>query len=278
MNEIISASRRTDIPACYPDRLESWIRAGYVDVTNPYSGAVTRISLDPAAVHTLVLWSKNFTPLLARDRFLRTFRLYFLFTLNDMPGLEPGTPLLADRFCQLNELAARYGSERIAWRFDPIVFRHDGPVTGLDSFARIADQVAGAGVKRLIISFLDFYGKVSRRNGSLNLGMVDPPADAKRDWAARLAELAGSLGIAVESCCEDLSGVPGIAPGGCIDGRLLGKLNGIPASTIKDPGQRKNCRCTVSRDIGSYQTMPCPSGCRYCYANPLMKSMTGDAA
>jgi len=224
----------------------------------------------------MVLWSKNFAPLLVRDSLLRPFRLYFMFTLNDMPDLEPGTPPLADRFRQLSELAARYGSERIAWRFDPIVFRNNKPVTGLDSFSHIAERAAGAGVTRLIISFLDFYGKVSRRNETLRLGLVDPPAEIKHDWAAKLADVSQSLGIAVESCCEDLSGVSGIAPGGCIDGRRLGTLAGIPARIAKDPGQRKNCRCTVSRDIGSYHTMPCQSGCRYCYANPLIKAMAGD--
>jgi histone acetyltransferase (RNA polymerase elongator complex component) len=35
---------------------------------------------------------------------------------------------------------------------------------------------------------------------------------------------------------------------------------------LKDPGQRRECGCIVSKDIGAYGT--CPHMCVYCYANP----------
>jgi hypothetical protein len=269
MRDIISASRRTDIPAFYLDRLLTWIAAGRATVANPFSGAVSTVDLSPDAVHTIVLWSKQFGKFLERDSAFRPYRLYFLFTLNDMPALEPALPPVFERIGQMRELSARYGPERIAWRFDPIVFRADGPVTGLDRFSDLAGRVAENGVRRLIISFMDFYRKVENRNRSFGLGLIDPPPEEKRGHAAALAELAIQHGFSVESCCEDLD-LPGIRRAACIDGGLLAALAGEPARLSKDPGQRKTCRCTVSRDIGSYREMPCPAGCRYCYANPVI--------
>ncbi len=277
MKTVVSASRRTDMPACHLDRLAEFVGRGYAEVKNPYSGRVFRVDIHPERVHTLVLWSKDFEPFLRADGPFLPYRLYFLFTVNDMPELEPNIPPLARRLDQARELASRFGPDRIGWRFDPVVFRDIGPVATVDSFGRIGEAMRSFGVRRAIFSFLDLYGKVRARSERFSLGIVDPPEIVKREYAACLAHAAGQIGMTLESCSESALDVEGIQPGACIDGSLLSRLAGEPAPTAKDHGQRAACRCSASRDIGSYADMPCPHGCLYCYANPIVPSDKGVA-
>ena len=130
-------------------------------------------------------------------------------------------------------------------------------------------------MKRAIFSFLDIYGKVKKRNNELNLNLADPTVETKIEYASRLAEISRELGLTLESCCDDIGDIEGIAASSCINAGILSDLAGEPARRSIDSGQRKSCRCTVSRDIGSYSDMPCPGGCMYCYANPVIDTRGG---
>ena len=56
---IISASRRTDIPAFYTPWFMNRVRAGFVDAINPFNRKqVSRISLRPEDVDCIVFWTK----------------------------------------------------------------------------------------------------------------------------------------------------------------------------------------------------------------------------
>ena len=62
---IISASRRTDIPAFYSQWFFNRIKEGYVLVPNPYHPKmISKISLSPAVVDCFVFWTKNPAPML----------------------------------------------------------------------------------------------------------------------------------------------------------------------------------------------------------------------
>ena len=272
MKQVISASRRTDMPAWYSDRLSAFIRKGFAEVHNPYSGKSSIVDLSPDCVHTMVFWSKNFRNFLCNKTIFEDYHVYFLFTINDMPAMERMVPSLDERISQIRELADEYGPDRIAWRFDPVIFDTGGALSTIDSFYHIGREIAKTGVKRTIFSFLDMYGKVKKRNERLGLNLYDPADDVKVQYAQQLAGAADGLGLSLESCSESIGTVDGIKPSACIDGNLLSQLSGEPASTAKDPGQRPDCTCTVSRDIGSYRNMPCPGGCLYCYANPLINN------
>jgi hypothetical protein len=60
---IISASRRTDIPAFYSEWFMNRLRKGYCLVPNPFNPRqVARISLLAEHVDAIVFWSKNPRP------------------------------------------------------------------------------------------------------------------------------------------------------------------------------------------------------------------------
>ena len=79
---IISASRRTDIPALYAEWFERRIREGSVCVRNPLNARqVSRVSLSPDVVDCIVFWTKNPRPMLSHLDCLRDYLYYFQFTL-----------------------------------------------------------------------------------------------------------------------------------------------------------------------------------------------------
>ncbi len=81
---IISASRRTDIPAFYSNWFMNRVREGYVMVRNPlFKKIVTKVILDPQKIDAIVFWTKNPQLLIEKLPELdeRGFFYYFLFTI-----------------------------------------------------------------------------------------------------------------------------------------------------------------------------------------------------
>jgi hypothetical protein len=274
---VVTASRRTDLPGRYAGWLSECIRAGQAIVPQPYSGRPRLVSLRPSDVHTLVLLSKDFGPLLRDEAGLRAAlanlrHVTCQFTVTGLGGsrLEPGVPPAGQALEQLPSLVAWLGdARRLTLRFDPIVHWHeDGRVQSNFAWSgEVLAACAAAGVSKLRISFATIYRKMSRRG----VAWVDPPLDEKLGMARDLVAAAARLGIAVHGCCQpDLASV-GVQASGCVDAAELSELHPdhLDASTQRAHGQRAACLCSESVDVGSYE-QPCPNGCLYCYARPLV--------
>ncbi len=280
MRHVISASRRTDIPMHYAGWLAEAARRGYVDVPQPYNGRVRRVSLLPEDVHTMVLWSKDYRPLLRgtaglRQELARYDQVFFHLTITGLGGtvLEPNIPPWPDVLAQLSELIHFAGDpRRVTVRYDPIVHWYEGDEvrSNLTVAGPILRQASESGITAVRISFATLYGKV-RKRGSWH--WYDPAPEQRLEITRGLVELARSLGLTILACSQADLSQAGALPSRCIDGELLAMLHPLhlPAATGKDPGQRAECGCTPSVDIGSYW-MSCPNGCRYCYANPRIES------
>jgi hypothetical protein len=287
---VISASRRTDIPAWYTPWFMDGIHRGQVQVINPFNRIGRAVDLRPEAVHSIVLWSKNFGPFLdagAHTELDRMgYRLLFNFTVNaPNPVLEPNIPGLGFRLDQVRTLCRSFCPEQINWRFDPISFyEHNGvPMNTLEGFSALARAMADMGIRRCITSFYDPYRKVAGRirrmaaAGGPVVRFADPGMDTRQQVIRKMADLLAGLGIRLFLCCEaalaeSLAGTENLSASACIDGHLLQDLFGGAPVKARDSGQRrdKGCQCTRSIDIGSYDLHPCPHNCLFCYARTGM--------
>jgi hypothetical protein len=285
---VISASRRTDIPAFYIDWFMAQVDRGYFEVINPYNRKVSIVPAAPELVHTIVFWSKDFGPFLKRgigeQLQKRGFHLFFNFTINsDTPRLEPRVPKLPERLRQLEYLSSRFDSRAINWRFDPVCFykiNKSRIKNNLHDFTRIAEKAARNGISRCITSFMDDYPKIRKRIKSITGFSFTYPSPEKK--VSILQEMEKKLRqdkIRLYTCCEKelLDLLPtnaGIDNSACIPNDLLVELYGGYLSLKKDHGQRvkKGCGCKVSIDIGSYHLHPCYHSCLFCYANPASDS------
>lgn len=262
---IISASRRTDIPAFYSDWFFNRIKERYVLVPNPYnSKMISRISLDPAIVDCIVFWSKNPAPMLEKLDKLKEYNYYFQFTLNPYgPDIENHLPAISKRIDTFKRLSDRIGKEKVIWRYDPVLTNETyTPGFHKEKFAEIAYDLKEH-TEKCMLGFIDHYQHIRTTVGRFN---IQPLLKADiEEMAVSFKKTVDTCSIQLDTCTVkvDLThlGIPG---GLCIDNQLVERIAGYPISVRKDKNQRDICRCAESIDIGTYES--CLNGCIYCYA------------
>jgi len=262
---ILSASRRTDIPAHYADWFLNRLRAGYVLARNPMNHAQVReIALSPEKIDCVVFWTKDPVPLLdyLSDIDAMGYTYYFQFTLT------PYSKTLEHHLRDKSEIAETFirlgkhiGRNRLVWRYDPIILNHDISIDyHIKHFMAYCEKLHPY-TDEIVISFVDCYPKL-RTN--LIRAVTEEEILA---LGSRLSQIAGQFGLPVNACCEslDLLSTCGIGQASCIDKTRIEALCGHSIAAAGDKNQRADCRCVQSVDIGAYNT--CQNGCVYCYAN-----------
>ncbi len=272
---IISASRRTDLPAFFMESfLKSW-KEGYILWKNPFNPKqVRKVHFDN--VELVVFWSKYPSGYLRHFDEI-TFPHYMLYTVNHYPELELKLPPLQERIRVFGEVSKRIGSSKVVWRFDPIVL-----IEGLidekeivKRFENIAYQLKGY-TEKVIISFMTPYRKTLSRLRRHGFNPIDPRNDQVCFVAENLSRIAREHGMSIQSCADRYSVLGflescGVKRGACIDKEYILKefgdiksLREKVAKLRKDKGQRDLCLCVESVDVGEYGT--CKFECLYCYA------------
>lgn len=263
---IVSASRRTDIPAFYSSWFFNRIKEGYVLVPNPFDAhRISRINLSPAVVDCIVFWTKNPAPMLDNLELLKDYKFYFQFTLNPYGSeLENNLPRFRKRIELFKRLADKIGREKVIWRYDPILTNEVYTVSfHREKFAETAELLKEH-TEKCMLGFIDHYRHIRPAVGKFNIRPLLP--EEIRQMAVSFRETMDAYpAIALETCTSkvDLSAL-GISTGLCVDNKLVEKITGYSIIVRKDKNQRSICACVESIDIGTYET--CLNGCIYCYA------------
>ncbi len=258
---IISASRRTDIPAFYTDWLVNRLRAGYCLVKNPFNPAQIKcVSLMPEDVDGIVFWTKNAAPFLPKIAELNDYSYYFQYTITPYhadieSGLANKRTTVIPAFQMLAEIIGR---NRVIWRYDPIIttprYNYDYHIRAFTKLCALLKE----STEKCVISFVIAYKAVAKNLS--DIGHTEFEARDKIRLAQALLLIAKDYGITLCACCE----LPrlyelGVQPVSCVDASLFG------IAAPRDKNQREGCNCAISVDIGAYNS--CMNGCLYCYAN-----------
>jgi len=285
---IISASRVTDIPAFFSEWFVDKLKRGYLIWKNPFNQKKYVVYFKNTRL--IVFWTKYAEPMMKHLNLIDEmgFNYYFTYTVNDYEeeNLEPNVPPLEKRIKNFIELSKKIGKEKVIWRFDPLILSDKITVNELiKKIERVGNEISKY-TEKLVISFADINTYKKVRNNLAKLG--DNYRELKEDEIKIIAKnLYGRVkkwGIEIATCAEkiDLSEYD-IKHNRCIDPELILKLFNddmelmkflgviddetfkLNFKKLKDRGQRKECGCIKSKDIGCYNT--CMHLCRYCYAN-----------
>lgn len=260
---ILSVSRRTDIPAFYSDWFINRLREGYVLVPNPYNTKrISRIELSPENVDCIVFWTKNASPIFNKLGIIEGLGYkdyYFEFTVTPYDkNIEKHLPPKSELIETFQRLSNRIGADRVDWRFDPVIINeHVTEQWLLSQFEKMCNRLAGY-TTECIISFVDIYKHLGSAFKVLDI-------EKQKYIAKNLAKISSAYNLRLSSCCEEYDfNQYGINNAACINKEKIESIVGCKLIARKDAGQRKDCGCLESIDVGIYNS--CLHQCTYCYA------------
>ncbi len=262
---IINTGGRTDTVNYYSEWLLKRFRDGVVYTRNPlFPNNVYKYILTPDLVDCIIFCSKNYEPILNRiHEITNKFNVFCHYTITAYEkDIEPNVPDINTSINTLIRLSKIVGKNRVAWRYDPILLTNKYTVERhLGTFNYMAERIAPYAAF-CIFSFVEMYKKLEKNMPEL----IPFTNDDKIQILYGLGKTAKKYNLKIQTCAasEDYTQY-GIENSGCITSKILAQSNNLNIKNIQHKGNRKNCRCLPSRDIGAYDT--CPNGCKYCYAN-----------
>lgn len=268
---ILFASGRTDIPAFYSNWFINRVKAGFVDVRNPFNQKlVSRIYF--IDVDLIMFCSKNPLPMINKLDKLNVPVLFHVTITPYSKDVEPNIPDKKLIIEGVKKLSLVLGIDNVVVRYDPIFLSDKYNVDyHIKAFDKLCKNLNGY-VNKIIVSFMDEYKNV-RSNKNILKYRAFTRDDYKKIGEA-FSKSAMDNGMSVQTCFEDEDLTEyGFVKGECLSHELAYILTGkkFKSSNVR---KEKKCECVQMVDIGDYNS--CMHMCKYCYANYDEKAVSSN--
>lgn len=268
---ILFASGRTDIPAFYSNWFINRVKAGFVDVRNPFNQKlVSRIYFSD--VDLIMFCSKNPLPMINKLDILKVPVLFHVTITPYGKDVEPNIPdkrLIIDG---VKKLSLVLSIDNVVVRYDPIFLSDKYNADyHIRAFDKLCKNLNGY-VNKIIVSFMDEYKNV-RSNKNILKYRAFTREDYKKIGEA-FSKSAHDNGMSVQTCFEDEDLTQyGFVKGECLSHELAYILTGkkFKSSNVR---KEKKCECVQMVDIGDYNS--CMHMCKYWYANYDEKAVSNN--
>ena len=268
---ILFASGRTDIPAFYSNWFINRVKAGFVDVRNPFNqNLISRINFSD--VDLIMFCSKNPLPMIDKLKMLKVPVLFHVTITPYSKDVEPNIPDKRLIIEGVKKLSLVLGIDNVVLRYDPIFLSDKYNVDyHIRAFDKLCKNLNGY-VNKIIVSFMDEYKNV-RSNKNILKYRAFTREDYKKIGEA-FSKIAMDNGMSVQTCFEDEDLTEyGFVKGECLSHELAYILTGkkFKSSNVR---KEKKCECVQMVDIGDYNS--CMHMCKYCYANYDEKAVSSN--
>lgn len=268
---ILFVSGRTDIPAFYSKWFINRVKAGFVDVRNPFNqNLISRINFSD--VDLIMFCSKNPLPMIDKLKMLKVPVLFHVTITPYSKDVEPNIPDKRLIIEGVKKLSLVLGIDNVVLRYDPIFLSDKYNVDyHIRAFDKLCKNLNGY-VNKIIVSFMDEYKNV-RSNKNILKYRTFTREDYKKIGEA-FSKSAMDNGMSVQTCFEDNDLTEyGFVKGECLSHELAYILTGkkFKSSNVR---KEKKCECVQMVDIGDYNS--CMHMCKYCYANYDEKAVSSN--
>lgn len=268
---ILFASGRTDIPAFYSKWFINRVKAGFVDVRNPFNqNLVSRINFSD--VDLIMFCSKNPLPMIDKLKMLKIPVLFHVTITPYSKDVEPNIPDKRLIIEGVKKLSLVLGIDNVVLRYDPIFLSDKYNVDyHIRAFDKLCKNLNGY-VNKIIVSFMDEY-----KNVRINKNILKYRTFTREDYkkiGEAFSKSAMDNGMSVQTCFEDNDLTEyGFVKGECLSHELAYILTGkkFKSSNVR---KEKKCECVQMVDIGDYNS--CMHMCKYCYANYDEKAVSSN--